>query len=237
MQFLKIKSRIRQRKDGREWAEALVVEKTQKYGNVIEEKSISTRRPVLITGAHASGKTRWLTRLRKDAGRIWASRNAEPLHLAAVASLAEWIDCKSLELWWAGRDNPDDDRHWSKLKPHEKYRALPLYLRESGAVLFIDDAHKLTGKKAEIAKECIRAAGVWVMAAQDEGRLHPTLRHDVIYSKPQIFRLDSEVAYDATPAVMWLLMFIAVGLGYWELAMALGGLKMLGSGRRAAKQA
>ena len=237
MQFLRIKSRARKRADGREWAETRVITKTRKYGRVLEERCISVRRPVLITGAHASGKTYWLERLKTNAGRVWAKVDAEPLHLAATRPLSAWTDVRQLERWWASRENSGDDRHWSKLKAWERVDVLPLYLQETGAVLFVDDAHSLSGRKLKVTQDCLRAASVWVMAAADEGRLAPGLRRDVLFADPQVFRLDSEVAYDATPAVMWLLMFIAVSVGYWELAMALGGLKLLGSGRRAAKQA
>jgi hypothetical protein len=114
MQFLTIKKHQRPRKDGRPAAQAFVVRKNRKFGEVLEQKGISTKKPVLITGAHASGKSYWLDRLRKDAARVWASRPAEPLHLAAVRPLSAWTDTKPLELWWAARENPDEERHWSK---------------------------------------------------------------------------------------------------------------------------
>lgn len=237
MQFLRIKNRTRKRGDGRPWAEARVVRKSRKFGKVIEERCISTRRPILVTGANASGKSYWLDRLRENAARVWPSRNAEPLYLAATRPLSAWTDTRPLELWWAGRQNPDDDRHWARLKAWERVDALPLYLQETGAVLFVDDAHNLSGRKLKVAQDCVRAAGVWAMAAADEGRIAPGLRKDVLAAEPQIFRLGSEVAYDGTPLFMWALIAIFMSMGYWEAAMAVGGLKMLGSGRRAAKQA
>lgn len=237
MQFLTIKKHQRKRADGREHAQAFVVKKNRKFGDVLEQRHISTKRPVLITGAHASGKSYWLDRLRKDAARVWASRPAEPLHLAAVRPLSAWTDTKALELWWAKRNSPDDDRHWSKLKAWERVDALPLYLQETGAVLFVDDAHSLSGRKLKITQECVRAAKVWVIAAADEGRIAPSLRKDVLALEPQIFRLGTEVAYDATPVLLWVFIAICISMGYWELAAVMGGLKVLGSGRRATKQA
>jgi hypothetical protein len=53
---------------------------------------------------------------------------------------------------------------------------------------------------------------------------------------PQLIRLDSEVAYDATAIFLWLMIAVCIGMGAWEIAAALGGLKLLGSGRRAARQ-
>ena len=237
MQFLTIKKHQRERKDGRPHAQAFVIKKNRKFGQVIEQKGISTKKPVLITGAHASGKSYWLDRLRKDAARVWATKaDNEPLYLAAVRPLSAWTDTKELALWWASRKNPAEDRHWSKLKAWERQDALPLYLAETGAVLFVDDAHNLSGRKLKIAQECVRSTKVWVMAAADEGRLAPGLRLDVLAAEPQTYRLDSEVAYDATTMVMWILIVSFTTMGYWELAMVLGGLKMFANGNRASKQ-
>ncbi len=110
MQFLTIKKHQRKRKDGRPHAQAFVIKKTRKYVQVIEQKGISTKKPVLITGAHASGKSYWLDRLHNDAERVWAQIEAKPLFLSAVRSLSAWTDVKHLELWWANRENFDDER-------------------------------------------------------------------------------------------------------------------------------
>lgn len=233
MQFLTIKNRHKQHHK----AQAYVVKKSRKYGEVIEQTCIKTRKPVLITGAHASGKSYWITRLHKDAARIWSSRSEHAaVFLSATRPLTSWADGKHFEVWWALRDMPDEARHWTKLKAYERQDALALYLKETGAVLFIDDAHSLSGNKLKVAQSCIRSAKIWIVTASDEGRLSPSLRKDVMMSEPQIFRLDSEVAYDATAILMWISILIAAGFGAYELAAVLGGLKVLGSGRRASKQ-
>lgn len=233
MQFLTIKNRHKQS----DKAQAIVVKKTRKYGQVIEQTCIKTKDNVLITGAHASGKSYWLTRLYKEAGRIWhRKKEVEPLFLSATRPISSWSEGKHFVTWWAFREDLDDDRHWNKLKAYEKQDVLPQYLKETGAVLFIDDAHLLNGNKLKIAQSCVRSASVFVMTASDEGRISPSLRKDVMFSKPQIFRLDSDVAYDATSIFMWLSILVAMGFGAYELAAVLGGLKMLGSGQRATKQ-
>ena len=237
MQFLTIKKHQRQRKDGKPHAQAYVVKKNRKFGDVIEQKCISTKKPVLITGAHASGKSYWLDRLRKDAARVWVSKSDnEPLYFSASRPLSSWTDVKHLELWWAIRDNPEEERNWTNLKAWERQDAISLYLRETGAVLFIDDCHNLSGRKLKIAQDCVRAAKVWVMTAADEGRIAPGLRKDVLFAEPQIFRLDTEVAYDATAILMWVMMLVCLGFGAYEIAAAIGGLKMLAGGQRASKQ-
>ncbi len=237
MQFLAIKKPKRIRKDGKNFAQAYVIKKNRKYGDVVSQRCIKTKQPVLITGAHASGKSYWLERLHKDAALVWASRSdSAPIFLSAARPLTSWTDGKHLETWWAMRDNPEEERHWTKLKAYERQDALPLYLKETGAVLFVDDVHTLTGNKLKVAQRCVRNAKVWVMTAADEGRISPGLRKDVLFAEPQIFRLDSEVAYDATAILMWLLILVAAGFGAYELAAVLGGLKMLSGGQRASKQ-
>lgn len=237
MRYLTIKTQSNAtRKNGREVAQAYYVHKNRKFGQVIEQQTISVRKPILVTGANSSGKTRWLDRLHEAAPKIWNQREATPLYISAAKPLSAWTDVKHLELWWAVRDNPEEDRHWSKLKAWERTDALPIYLKETGAVLFVDDAHLITGRKLKILEECVRASGVFVMGAEDEGRLGQTVRRDVIRREPQIFRLSTDVAYDATPLLMWFLIAIAAVMQFWILVAVLGGLKLLGSGKRATKQ-
>jgi hypothetical protein len=237
MRYLTIKTQSSAtRKNGREVAQAYYVHKNRKFGQVIEQQTISVKKPILVTGANSSGKTRWLDRLHEAAPKIWNQREATPLYISAAKPLSAWTDVKHLELWWAVRDNPDEQRHWSKLKAWERTDALPIYLKETGAVLFVDDAHLITGRKLKILEECVRAAGVFVMGAEDEGRLGQTVRRDVIRREPQIFRLSTDVAYDATPLLMWFLIAIAAVMQFWILVAVLGGLKLLGSGKRATKQ-
>jgi adenosyl cobinamide kinase/adenosyl cobinamide phosphate guanylyltransferase len=235
MQYLTIKT-APPLKNGTPLAKAVFVTKTKKFGEVTKEEVLSVKRPILVTGANSSGKSRWIKRLREDAARIWAMKPAAPLYLSAARPLAAWTDTKELELWWAGRKNCDDQRHWTKLKAWERVDFLPLYLAETKAVLFVDDAHLITGRKLKVLEECISAAVVFVMGTAEENRLAPTVRHNVMYRQPQIFRLKTEVAYDATPLVMWCFIAAAALAQMWMLVMVLGGLKLLGSGRRATKQ-
>ena len=57
----------------------LIIEKNRKYGTVTKEKALSRKDPVLITGAHSSGKTRWLERLYEQALDILEGALTEPL--------------------------------------------------------------------------------------------------------------------------------------------------------------
>ena len=244
MHYLRLRVGSRQRANGTPYAVPMVITKTRKYGEEIDRELISRKRCVLIVGAHDAGKTRWLKRLHEAATAIWGAKTqAPPLFLGALRPLGGWYDAPHLADWWdaqakveektreADPQAPEPRRPWAKLRHWERAEALPDYLSRTGAVLFIDDAHKL-----QIARECALAARLWVVSASEEGRIGPSLRNVLLRRDPQLIRLDSEVAYDATAIVLWLLIAVCIGLGAWEIAAALGGLKSLGSGRRAARQ-
>ena len=53
---------------------------------------------------------------------------------------------------------------------------LPDYCRDTNAVLFIDDAHKLAGRKLEIARLCVMASKIHVIAASEEQHIPPVMQ-------------------------------------------------------------
>lgn len=244
MQYLRIRNSSRQvRADGSTYAVPLHVKKSRKYGKVLSEESISRKRPVLVTGAHDSGKTRWLSRLHEHAQGIWGAKHkAEPLWLGALRPLAAWCDAPPVVDWWESSRKREEQteaeaarKPWAKLKQWERAEVLPDYCRDTGAVLFIDDAHKLSGRKLQIARLCALAARIYVVSATEEQRIAPNLRTVLMRRDPQTYRLDTEAAYDATNLFMWLVIVSCMAAGFWEGALVLGGLKALGSGRRASR--
>jgi hypothetical protein len=197
----------------------------------------------LVTGAHDSGKTRWLTRLHEQASEIWGAKNKyPPLFLDTISPLSAWVDSPTLASWWDQQQQleqiqaPNTARKpWKQLKQHERAEALPLYCEDTKALLFIDDAHKLSGRKLQLARECLLASRLFVISASEEQRIPPNLRNVVLRREPQIFRLDSDVAYDATKVLLWSIIALCIMAGAWEAALILGGLQALGTGRRAAR--
>ncbi len=244
MEFLKIRRGTGQKRaDGSRYAVPLYVTKTQRMGNTISEEAISTKRPILVTGAHDSGKTKWVERLHQHAGEIWGTKSkTSPLYLNTLSPLAAWCDEPDVEKWWEGlrvteeAADPTTARvPWKALKQHDRAEALPDYCKDTKAVLFIDDAHKLAGRKLQIARKCVLASRLFVIAASEEQRMPPNLRTVVMRRDPQIFRLDTDVSYDATNLFMWAVLLACLAAGWWEAAAVLGSLKALGTGRRAAR--
>ena len=63
-----------------------------------------------------------------------------------------------------------------------------------------------------------------------------SLRMIIDKRDPQRIPLSSEAAFDVTNLAMWLAILAAIGAGWWQLAMVMGGMKVLAGGRRAARQ-
>lgn len=102
MEYLKIRrTKSQVRADGSRYAVPIFISKTRKYGKVTSEQSISVKQSVLVTGAHDSGKTRWLTRMHEHATEIWGAKNkAKPLYLDSLSPLSAWTDCTAIGKWW-----------------------------------------------------------------------------------------------------------------------------------------
>lgn len=230
-------------------------------GRTIENKIISKKSNILITGSHSSGKTRAIVKLFENSKDIWqyqikpyaftkakvmenkpimtygeATENweyPEAVFICGNAPLSKWVDHDGIAEWW-DKNNPESP--YAKIPAWKRCELIAKYLRATRAVLFVDDAHKLTGRKLIIAKECIDRAFRVVVATSDENRISPSIRKQFLETKPQIIRLNSEVAYDATHVIAWLFVLIAMLAGAPEIAAAIGLFEMMKGGRRASKQ-
>jgi len=230
--------------DGKRYVQAVIRHKARKFGPVLDVETVSRKRCVLVTGAHDSGKTRFLQRLAAEAPGIWGKKiEAQPLQISALRPIASWSDGDHLREWWdaeqerkLGAGETAQIRPWARLRPWERSDVLPEYLASTGAVLFLDDAHKLTGRKLEVARRCALAARIWVVAASEENRIPPNLRGPLLRRDPQIIRLDSDAAYDVTNIFMWAIVAALWAVGAWEAGAVVAGLKMLAGGRRSARQ-
>lgn len=239
MEFLKIRNSSRQvRADGSAFAVPFLVTKHDRYSDDARSTPISVKRDILVTGAHDSSKTRWLTRLHEQSDKIWTKSKSPAVWLGALRPLGSWSDSPAIIEWWNAKvsNNPINYEPWAKIPAWKRQELIPDYLKETGAILFIDDAHKLAGRKLQLARMCVMNAKICVTSATEEQRIAPNLRSALLKRDPQIFRLDSEVAYDATKPLIWLIALVALGAGWWEISLVLGGMQALASGRRSSKQ-
>lgn len=208
----------------------LVRTKTRKYGAVLDEHWLSTKRDWMILGANAAGKTRWLQRLHSQAPRIWRDRPA--VLLRAVDPIGAWTADPRIRAYMEATSG----QPWSKAKCWERAEWLIRWVQQQRAVLLLDDAHHLSGRKLDIAQRLALVAGRVVAGASQENRIPINLRMTLHDRHPIVEALKSEAAYDATAVFLWLLILAAMGAGAWQLAAILGGMKFLGRGSRAARQ-
>ncbi len=188
-----------------------------------------------------------LLRPHRFSAGIWGKKIlAPPLYLCALQPLAGWLDNDALAIWYnqaainhTSKDDPENKAEppklWCNLNQQQRLALLPEYVLTKKALVFVDNAHKLTGRKAQIARECIMAANIWIITTLQENRLPPSLRGIVERRNPQRTQLITDVSYDATGIFTWLLVLGALLIGWWEVSLVLGGLKLLGSGRRASR--
>ena len=207
----------------------IVRKRERKYGPVLEERVLSIKKDVLVTGPNSSGKTRWLAKLDDKAGEVWTGR--EKLFLRAMEPLQRWCEEPRVEAYAVKQG-----KNWAKLRSYERLDMLLAWVKASKIVLILDDAHKLAGRKLDIAIQLCRDAAVLVVGTFAEQATPMSLRMLIEARDPQKVLLKSEAAYDATALVLWLLILVALFAGWWQLAAVVGGMKVLAGGRRAAKQ-
>ena len=232
-------------------------------GDITDSKVIRKTCNLLITGAHHSGKSSVINRLYQDAEAIWSkqlkpykhtnnhallSHNKpvlkqgeslddwvfpEPVFLSGITPLSKWTDHQAMKIWYEAKEEGNE---YKKIPAWQRVELLPEYLSDTRAVLFVDDAHRLTGRKLQIVKSCIDSAFRVVLATSDENRLSPSIRYQFLESEPQIVRLNSDVAYDATHLLIWAMIAILALVGAPELAALLTFMEAMKGGRRASRQ-
>ena len=235
--------------------------KTHYGGEVTKSEYIRKTKNVLITGAHHSGKSTMISRLYDEAETIWFNqvkpyshtRNTklandkpilnpdetldnwqfpEPVFISGITPLSKWTEHSGVKTWYESKGEDE----YKKIPAWKRVELLAQYLKETRAILLIDDAHKLTGRKLQIVKDCIAAAFRVILSASDENKLAPNIRRQFLESEPQIIRLNSEVAYDATHLFIWFIVIVCFMTGQTEIAAVLGMLETMKGGRRASRQ-
>lgn len=228
MLILKLR-RGRTRRDGVQSVVPLVRRKTRKFGPVLDEQALSVKRDWLVSGAHSSGKTRWITRIHTEAAGIWRKHPA--IMLRAHTPLSAWAEDGRVQGFAAHHG-----KQWQKLRTWERTEQLVAWVAHTRAVVLIDDAHLLNGRKADLMVQIVRSAGMVVTTTAAEGKIPITLRMALQSREPKYVHLDSDAPYDMTTVLAWMAAVIAAAAGVWPVAAVIGGLHLLGRGARAAKQ-
>ena len=230
----------KRRKNGTVELIPLLVEKDRKFAKTAFETAISRKRPLIITGASHSGRTSNLQKFFEHALDIWGGqpRVTAKLWLGGMDPISAWQEQENVMDWHDQTQTKGESSLplWKALKAHQRDQQLVKFCQKHRTAVFIDDAHKLSGRKANLAKQCVMVAKVVVLATTEENRLPPALRVEVLRQNPQIFNLNSEAAFDLTPVVIWGTAGACFLLGAWEVGVALISFRWLSRGRRAARE-
>lgn len=207
----------------------IVRSRGRKFGPILEERCLSIKKDILVSGPNSSGKTRWLAKLDSKAAEVWTGR--EKIFMRSMEPLQRWYEDPRV-IAHAEKDGAT----WARLKSYEKVEALIAWFRATRPVLLLDDAHKLAGRKLDIAIQLAREAGRLVVGTFAEQATPMSLRMLIETRDPQKVLLKSDAAYDVTSITLWLIILIALCAGWWQLAAVMGGMKVLAGGRRASRQ-
>lgn len=215
--------------DGTQRRVPIVRTRDRKFGPIVSEQVLSIRRDMVITGPNASGKTRWLAKLHLRAGEIWPKKPT--VYIRSMEPLHSWFEDPRIAAY-----AEQEGKAWVKMRSYERIDMLVEWILKKEVVFLLDDAHKLAGRKLDIALRMANSCSVMVVSASANQSVPMSLRMLMERRNPQRIALRSEAAYDMTSIALWLVLLITLAAGWWQLAAVIGGMKVLAGGRGAAKQ-
>ena len=139
----------------------IVRKRERKYGPVLEERVLSIKKDVLVSGPNSSGKTRWLAKLDDKAGEVWTGR--EKLFLRAMEPLQRWCEEPRVEAFAVNQG-----KTWAKLRSYERLDMLRMLIeaRDPQKVLLKSEAaYDVTALVLWLIILAALFAGWWQLAA------------------------------------------------------------------------
>lgn len=158
----------------------------------------------------------------------------EPVFIRSQEALSDWANHDGV----SGLYEKEMLLPFQKATLKVKGEWIAKYLKETNAILFIDDVDKLTGRKLQVVKEMLSVSFRVIYTARAENVIHPSIRIPVLESEPQIVRLESNMAYDITPYFIFILITIITTLISPELAVLvfIAGIGKFAQGQFATRQ-
>jgi hypothetical protein len=197
---------------------------------------ISKSKNILITGEVASGKTKELHKLYNQKENIYNSsrRNFNFIYFNCNISLSEILDIfeENQENKNQKIDIKDLQEHINNIEDEEEtkdkktmYKRIQLLEQFSkGAILFVDDIHKATGRKLETLKHLLKNCKLWVVTAKSSHNINQNLQKsmrlkfdDTYYN----FTLATTQAVDATNILFIIFIIFLIALGQTDMAILL----------------
>lgn len=197
-------------------AEIYYREKPKTGAKCTTETYIKKTKSVLITGEAASGKSRNLMKVWNKRKDVWTRKPSVLIN--ANTPLSEWIDTNKEYLNIAKGE-----------KQYQTLKKLQQFCQKQRTIVFIENCHKLTGRKLDIAR-AMAFKNVVYATTLSENRIPATIRQSITANCMRI-RLGTKVAFDGTQALIIMVALAAFAFGMPEVGMLAGLLAMMKSGK------
>ncbi len=199
-------------------AEVYYREKPKTGAKCTTETYIKKTKSVLITGEAASGKSRNLHKVWLKRNAIWTKKPSVLIN--SNTPLSEWIDT-----------NKDYLKISKGEKQYQTLKKLQDFCQAQKTIIFIENAHKLTGRKLDIAR-AMAYKNVVYATALSENRIPATIRQSITANCLRL-RFGTKVAFDGTQALIIAVALLAFMFGMPEAGMVASVFAMLKSGKLA----
>ena len=193
-------------------------ERPKKYSKKLKETYVSKKKSLIITGLHASGKSKELKKIFENKESIF--RQEKFVWISASNSLSDWFtnikknDTKEFLESFNEEERAEIEEDLKK----QHIKIQNLINKTSQAVLFIDDIDYLQGKKKEIVKDLIKVSSIVVCTAKSIQEIDKTIISILDRKKYQEIELSSDQSYDATNIIFIVIILAMLATGNFELA-------------------
>jgi predicted PilT family ATPase len=219
-------------------AELYFREKNNKMSKKEKSTYISKSKNILISGEVASGKTKELIKLYRGKEAIYNSLKTQNkfIYFDCNVSLSEILQIFEESLEKITRtftsqelqirlNNIEDDEEqdnknsktlYTKIKTLEEY--------SKGAILFIDDINKATGRKLETLKNLVKNSKIWIATTKSSHTINQNLQKSMnLKNKDSYynFTLYTTQAVDATNILFIIFIIFLVTIGQTDMAILL----------------
>jgi Cdc6-like AAA superfamily ATPase len=220
-------------------AELYFREKNNKMSKKEKATYISKSKNILISGEVASGKTKELIKLYRGKEAIYDNLKVQNkfIYFDCNVSLSEILQIfeesleKTTQKFTAQElqvrlnniedDDEEQDNRNSKTL-YTKIKALEEYSK--GAILFIDDINKATGRKLETLKHLVKNSKIWIATTKSSHTINQNLQKSMnLKNKDSYynFTLYTTQAVDATNILFIIFILFLVAVGQTDMAILL----------------
>jgi len=196
-------------------------ERPKKYSKKLKETYIKKSESLMIIGSHASGKSREISKIHKEADNIY--KQDTQIYINAIDPFTDWyhqnIKKKDTDIFIESLDDNElrDETIADIKKQHIKIQTL--INKSHKSILFIDDIDLLKGKKKETAKDMMRVSSIIICTTKSKQDIDKTLL-DILNKKNFTeIALLSDVSYDATNIIFIVMIVGMLVSGMHELAI------------------